>query len=116
MSSWPISLQQKLNTAAFQLQYGITSIRSENEVGPAKVRSRATDGVDVYTCSILLDYDEQATFETFYKTTLNNGVNVFQFDDPFTGSPVDFRFKSAPAITPIGGRTFQLTMSWEKMP
>lgn len=116
MDAWPITLQQKLNTSGFQYQLGNTLLRSENDVGPAKVRSRFTDAVDRYTCTVLLDFDDVATFKTFYKTTLNNGANAFEFNDPFTGDPSIFRFVDSPTIRPLGGITFELNMSWERMP
>lgn len=115
MDSWPISLQQKLNADSFQMKYGKTALRTDMEVGPAKVRSRFTDAVDLYTCSVLLDMTEKTTFDTFFKTTLNNGINSFLFNDPFTGSPATFRFSDEPTLRPLGGLTFQLSMAWEKL-
>jgi len=84
MEAWPVSLQQKLNVDSFQYSLGNTSVRSSMDVGPDKVRARFTDAVDTYSCSILLDHDEVETFKTFYKTTINNGVDQFTFVDPFT--------------------------------
>lgn len=116
MDAWPVELQQKLSVENFQYRFGNTSLRSEMDTGPAKVRARFTDAVDVYTCSVLLDFDEVAIFKTFFKTTLNNGVNQFEFVDPFTEDPSAFRFVEPPTITPLGGRTFRLDMTWERMP
>ena len=116
MDSWPASLQQLLEVAGFEYIPGKTSVRTEMDVGPAKVRSRFTDAVDQYLCQITLDFDQVATFKTFYKTTLNNGVNPFLFDDPFTETEATFRFYAEPRIRPLGGRVFTLSMSWEKLP
>lgn len=116
MENWPVSLQQKLNVDSFEVKLGDTTLRSDMDVGPAKVRSRYTDAVDMYTCSVDLDYADYSTFMTFFKTTLNNGVDQFLFDDPFTGSPQAFRFKGPPSIRPLGGRVFQITMNWEILP
>lgn len=115
MSNWPVSLQQKLDSDSFELKLGSTTIRTEMDVGPAKVRSRYTDAVDDYTCSILLDYDEYQTFIDFYKTTLANGALTFTHLDPFTGLEATFRFKEDPSIRALGGRTFRVSMFWEKM-
>lgn len=116
MDTWPVGLQQRLDANSFEKQFGSTLVRTEMDVGPAKVRSRFTDAVDVYNCTIMLDYDEYATLELFYKTTLNNGANQFLFDDPFTGTPTAFRFVDPPVVRSIGGRTFRVSMQWEKMP
>lgn len=115
-NTWPVGLQQKLDSESFEKKFGNTLIRSDMDVGPAKVRSRYTDGVDLYTCSILLDYDEHATLNTFFKTTLNNGALSFDFNDPFTGEPASFRFAEPPTIRALGGRTFRVGMNWEKLP
>ena len=117
MSVWPIALQQKLNRAGFQKNYGDTRVATEMDVGPDKVRSRYTRGVDSYECEVWLDMSEVATFETFYKTTLGNGTLPFEFPDPITQVVTEFRFKpkTSPVIRPLGGLTFVLTMSWEKI-
>lgn len=116
MTNWPVSLQQKLNVAGFEVTYGNTLVRTDMDVGPAKVRSRFTDAVDVYTCTIHLDIDEKETLDTFFKTTLGNGANQFLFDDPFSGDETAFRFVGQPKIRPLGGRVFEVGMVWERMP
>jgi hypothetical protein len=116
MENWPVSLQQKVNADSFTYAMGSTTVRSENDVGPAKVRSRFTDAVDVYQVSIYIDYDDIDTLQTFYKTLLNNGVDQFLFDDPISGVSSAFRFISPPEIRAIGGREFEVSMNWERMP
>lgn len=120
MDSWPLSLQQNLDVSSFEKRLGDTRVSSDNDVGPAKVRSRYTKSVDVYTCQIELDFSEVSTFETFYKTTLGNGTLPFIFKDPFTQVDSVFRFspKSPPTIRPLGsgGRVFTLNMVWEILP
>jgi hypothetical protein len=116
VDNWPVSLQQTLNADDFRIKLGNTAVRSDVDVGPAKVRSRYTDGVDVYSCSILIDYSEYATFTAFYKTTLSNGTLPFLFTDPMTGLSTAFRFADDPGIIPLGGRKFRISMAWEKLP
>ena len=116
MDAWPITLQQKLNVAGFSHTLGKTTARTEMDVGPAKVRSRFTDAIDLYSCSINIDFAEYSTFVSFFKTTLNSGVAQFLFVDPFTLTENAFRFAEEPTITPLGGRYFQVSMVWEKIP
>ncbi len=118
MDNWPVSLQQKLEADGFNFRLGNTRVATEMDVGPAKVRSRFTDAVDVYDCQVTLDHDEIATFKTFYKTTLSNGSLPFLFNDPFTAVEEIFRFVPGqdPVIRPLGGRVYTLSMSWEKLP
>lgn len=115
MDNWPVELQQKLNATDFTLKYGTSTARTDMDVGPAKVRSRYTTVVDTYSCSILIDYDQFATFTSFYKTTLANGTLPFLFNDPFTQAPATFRFADVPTLSPVGGRTFTIGMAWEKI-
>lgn len=115
MDSWPTELQQKLNSTGFELQFGNTLVRSDMDVGPAKVRSRFTDAVDTYQCQITIDHDELSILRTFFKTTLNNGANRFLFNDPFTETATEFRFAQPPSIRPLGGRVYEVSMLWEKL-
>jgi hypothetical protein len=116
MEIWPAELQQKLNANSFQVTFGDTLVRSENAAGATKVRSRFTDGIDQYRCSITLDISEYSVLSVFFKTSLNNGADKFIFEDPLTESPGVFRFAGPPVITPIGGRVFTVSMAWDKFP
>ncbi len=86
------------------------------DVGPAKVRSRFTDGIDVYSVGIWMDIDDYSTLTTFYKTTLANGSLTFGFTNPMTGDTNEWRFVEPPNISPLGGREFAVSMAWELMP
>jgi hypothetical protein len=115
---WPLTLQQKLNQASFSEQLGDTTLRSETEIGLAKVRRRFTKGVDKLTVTIDVEKDEVATFKTFYDTTLNGGVTPFEFNDPYTNTLTEFRFdtSSPPRLSLIGANTLRLSMQWERIP
>lgn len=115
--TWPVSLQQKLEVAGFAKNYGDTRVVSDTDVGISKVRSRYTDAIDGYNCQITLDFADVDTWETFYKITLSNGTRTFNFVDPFTETEAEFRFdpQNSPALRPLGGRKFTLTMSWQKV-
>lgn len=115
MDSWPVELQQRLNSTGFELQFGSSLIRSSMDIGPAKVRSQFTDAIDIYKCQILLDHADFDALRTFYKTTLNNGAIRFLFNDPFTETATEFRFVEPPNIKPLGGRIYEVTMLWEKL-
>jgi hypothetical protein len=114
--TWPVSLQQKFNSSNFDLKFGNTLVRSDVDVGLAKVRSRYTDAIDIYTSSIDLEIDDFETFYDFYKTTLNNGSKTFDFDNPLTNTTDEFRFVAPPEIRPMGGRIFKVSFSWERIP
>lgn len=112
---WPSFLQDKLNEAGFSYDFGDTTIRSEVDGGPPKVRSRYTNAIDEVSCSITLDYDDYVDFRLFFDVDLNRGATSFTFNHPLTGDPTEFRFKGRPRITPLGGRVFTVSMTWEKI-
>lgn len=118
MDTWPMSLQQKMNVDGFQYSLGVTTVSTDMDVGPSKVRSRFTDGIDGYQLQHTLDFDDIALFKTFYKTTIANGTLPFLFTDPFTLTEETFRFTpgQVPVVTPLGGRTFTLAMVWDRLP
>ncbi len=116
METWPAALQQLLNVDSFSYTFGNTLIRSDMDVGPAKVRSRYTDAVDTVSCSIDLDMDEYATLEQFYKVTLSNGSRTFSFIHPLTQEEIEARFAQPPSMSPLGGRYFKVAMAWEILP
>lgn len=116
METWPAQFQELLNEESFGYKYGDTTVRSDMDVGPQKVRARYTQGIDTYTCTITLDIDLLDEFEDFYKVTLGNGVRTFEFNDPITQVPSEFQFTEPPDIRPIGGRTFIVNMRWIKVP
>jgi len=116
MATWPSGLQQKLNVNDFALSGEDTTIRTNMQYGPAKVRSRYTDAIDNVSCSINIDITEYNTLESFYKTTLGNGVLPFDFLHPITQTVTAVRFVGPPKYAPLGGRVFRVQMTWEFLP
>ena len=114
--AWPVSLQDKVNEDSFNLKLGDTTIRSNPDVGPVKVRRRFTRPIDTFTVSIDLTVTEYSTFYYFFNTTTNGGVTPFTFVHPITGVLKEFRFTGAPSISSIGGGNFRATMGWEELP
>lgn len=114
--AWPGTLQQLLSEANFGIAKGETTIRSDMDIGPKKVRRRFTKGVDIFTASIYLTVTQFTLFETFYDTTLSGGSLPFTFNHPITGVATDFRFASEPVYRSIGGGNFTVDFNWEKLP
>lgn len=117
MDSWPAQLQQQLMAdSTFQVTLGSTTVRSEVDVGPAKIRSRFSKAVDQYQGCIWLDFANYTVLTDFYKTTLANGALPFLFTDPFSQTSQVFRFVNPPVGKAVGGRLFEIDLSLEKMP
>ena len=115
-ATWPSQLQQKLNEDGFSYNIGPTVVRTEMDIGPAKVRRRFTKSVDTLTAIINLTVSEYSVFTYFYDTTLNGGSTTFNFLHPITGATIEARFVSDPSIRSIGGDKFQASMEWEILP
>jgi hypothetical protein len=116
---WPLSLQQLLEEASFNYSKGDTVIRSEMEVGPAKVRRRFTKSIDRINGQITInqrDLNQFNTLENFFDTTLNGGTKPFYFDHPITGVPSIFRFVGPFNVVSQGGGIFTAQFVWEKLP
>lgn len=117
IATWPAFLQDFLNAESFSVEYGETTIRSENELGPPKVRRRYTKPVDTYNCTITVYKTDMTAFRQFFNTTLNGGATSFYFDDPLTGVQEVFTFTKPPSIAPIGSAGwYRITMNWIKEP
>jgi len=115
--SWPVGIQDLVNGENFSMEFGETVLRTQMDVGPAKLRRRTTRPIDKYTVSINLYESDFITFQQFFNTTLNGGINIFDFLNPLTGSTDQFRFTQPPSISPLGtAGWFRVTMSWERLP
>jgi hypothetical protein len=113
---WHPALPQTVNAEDFVEQKGATTIRSDMEVGPAKVRRRFTRSVDIYSVSMTLTQNQNAIFDTFYAVNLNGGATSFNFINPRTGVLDTFRMVGEPSSKPLGGVHWTLDMRWERMP
>lgn len=116
--AWPAQLQQYLNEDSFSTEIGNTTLRSNMDIGPAKVRRRFTKSVDTMVCTINLTRDDFLFFETFYGTTLNGGVTPFTFIHPIRLTTMTARFitDNPPSFRSLGGNYFRVQMKWEIMP
>lgn len=115
-ASWPITLQGILNEDNFGLDFADTVLRSDNEIGPTKLRRRFTKGVDTYQGSINLTVAQFNIFETFYKTTLAGGSLPFTYNHPITGVPTDYRFRGRVKFSSLGGGNFSVQFELEQLP
>jgi len=113
---WPASINELLLQAQFKSEDDSHFIEQSMDVGPPKVRRRTTKAYTTQTCSIFVDQTQLATLKTFYDVTLAGGVSYFDFDDPLTGSPSVYRFKSPYVVTPISGSYYSISMIWIKQP
>jgi len=115
-ATWPISLQQQVNEGGFTLNTGNTVIRSENQMGPAKVRRLMTKQVDNMPVTINVTTAQYSTLNSFFDVTLNGGAGTFNFNHPITGVLTEFRMVRPPSYSSLGGGVFVASMEWETVP
>lgn len=112
---WPSALQDKVNEAGFQHEFGKTAIESAMDIGLNKKRQRYTKAIDKFSVTLTLDFDDYGTLYTFFKTTLAGGTRNFLYDHPFTGVETEFRMNE-PKMSPMGGKKMRVNMVWELVP
>jgi hypothetical protein len=117
MTTWPASLPQEIAGDSYKETVPDTTIRSQMETGPAKVRSRFTVGIPAFEVSLIMSEDQVATLDTFYVTTLALGVSQFTWTHPRTAAAVTtFRFTKAPEYSYKGGLMYSVNLSLEILP
>jgi hypothetical protein len=101
VATWPAGLPQKPLADGFSEQAQPIILRTDMDVGPAKMRRRYTSEVRVYGMEMLLTTAQVATLETFYYSTLDC-VDPFDWLNHRTGAAATYRFRSPPAYSEAG--------------
>lgn len=113
--TYPSSLPTNFQTQGYKETGADNQLRSNMDVGPAKVRRRTTTQVRTIVGSFFLTPAQYATFKTFYETDTAYGTLPFDFTDPH-GNANEYRFVSPPVYTPNGNVEWQVQVNWEEMP
>lgn len=118
---WPIGLTRAARVADLEERTPEVVVRSEVDVGPAKIRRRFTGDRRTFTIGLDLTRNEVATFDSFFLTTTKGGSLSFAWDLPRTGSLADFRFLGPPAYRPqaprgSGGEWWRVSFDVEMLP
>ncbi len=116
MATWPASLPQYVLVEGYSEAPPQNTIRTSMDVGPPKMRRRSTAAVRPITGNQHMNKTQVAALDTFYVTTLNSGVDQFDWVHPRTQSAVDFRFTAPPQYESLGGTAWMVTLSLEVMP
>lgn len=115
MAVWPATLP-KPSPENYQEVMPDNAIRTDMEIGPAKVRKRGTSATTKYQMTFEMDNTDVNTLETFFTTTTNDGTDTFTMDDPRNGTTETFRFVNAPQTFALTGVWFRVTVNMEKLP
>jgi len=105
--SWPLTLPQRFLRRGYAEGFKDNIIRSENEIGPAKTRRRATAAIRPVSGIMMMTATELATFQDFVEDDLGDGALAFtmpaqsadsgtwlvRMTAPFEISPNDFHWE-----------------------
>ncbi len=100
MESWPSTLPQDFLIGA-SITDDESCITSQMDAGPASVRNRFTAISKTVKTGLVITGAQLATFNTFIRTTLQNGSLTFTWIMPDTGASASIRFKKKPEWTCI---------------
>jgi hypothetical protein len=113
---WPLGLPQKVEGDQYTESLGSSVIRTEMDIGLAKVRRRYTKNIENFDMIFLIDSDQYLIFKTFFDVTVNGGATTFTFPHPVTTVPTEVRLLGEPAISHIGAGVFRLSLKVEVIP
>ena len=116
MAAWPASLPQVALADGFSESAAPNTIRTEMDVGSAKVRRRYTAEIKTYGIALLLTTAQVTTLETFYVATLESGTLTFDWKNQRTKAAATYRFLSRPAYEEIGAGYWRTQLALEAIP
>lgn len=114
MPSWPGTLPDKVLKDGYDEMFSDNVVRTPMDVGPPKIRRRATSAPKIFTVNQMLTSAQVGYLDTFYYTTLYHGSLSFDWKHPRTAVAASvMRFRSPPRVTTAGGDRFIATYELE---
>jgi hypothetical protein len=114
MATWPGTLPNPTSDG-YQEVMADNAIRSRMDAGPDKVRKRSTAAPVLFQLAYNMTPTQVSTLETFFSTTINDGVNSFTMANPRTGATENFRITAPPQITISSGANYRVLISMERI-
>lgn len=112
--SWPVDLPDC--AATWQESETPSTIRTDMDAGPPKVRRRFTGIWRRIEVSMNLTKDQFIILRDFYDNECAQGVNWHTFRHPYTNEIEQFRFVEPPALTSMSALAASASMKWEQLP
>lgn len=116
MPTWPLTLPAAPLAEGFRETMPATTVRTEMEAGPAKVRRRTTAGVGRLSMAYLMSAAQVATLESFVTHDLAGGALPFNFTHPRRGTAVRCRFARLPEHVAVNAAFFKSAFELEILP
>lgn len=112
---WPSTLPKALRLSGLSNSLPNQTIRSQMDIGPAKVRRRTTAAIEPISGSIVLTEAQTETLDLFFLSTLKGGALSFNWTHPRKLVTVEMRMVSPPKYDPADG-LFIATLDLEVLP
>lgn len=118
MATWPADLPQRAMARGFQEKQPDLVVRTQMDVGPAKARRRATDGVTTFQMTLPpLTYAQAQSLVSFWKGACAGGALWFDWLHPRLETGARFRFVKPPVLTHIpGAALWDVSLELEMLP
>ncbi len=115
MAAWPGTLPQEMLQDGYQETAPSATIRSNMDVGPAKVRRRTSAATRMISGAIFLTMAQVEILDAFYINDCAQGSISFTWVHPRTRIAVSFRFVKPPVYQPDGSN-FTSSLELEILP
>lgn len=86
-------------------------VSDSSEVGAARRRARFTRVLRRWSWTMVMSATQRAALDTFYETTLENGVLTFNWTHPITEVSYEVLFDSRPNIKHFIGTHYSASVS-----
>lgn len=112
---YPSTLQQNFSRGSFNRIPGNNTVSTNMETGPAKKRRRTTLRRDKISGNIILKtLTEYNDFNTWYTSTLQDGIKDFYFLEPATQNQITVSFmENGMQLSDVGHDTYAVKMVLE---
>ena len=114
MAAWPGTLPNLFQVQGFVETGAENTIRSNMDVGPAKLRRRTTTGIRTHSGAMWLTDAQYTAMRTYYEVTQKFGSLSFTLDDAH-GTNRTFRFLTPPKYTTVGPNNWQVKLDLEEL-
>jgi 3-isopropylmalate dehydratase small subunit len=115
MATWPATLPAVI-ADSYQEIMANNAIRTKMDVGLAKVRKRSTAAPVQFQMAYNMTSAQVTTLETFFNTTINDGVDQFTMANPRTAVSETWRITAPPQVTIVSSPLYRVIITMEKLP
>lgn len=115
MTTWPATLPTYPLLENYMETVENTTIRTEMDQGPAKVRQRTSAATRKIQVSYFLSKEQIDALDNFYLVDLKGGSLQFSFIHRRTSADINCRFLTAPQYNAANGNYYKVRLDLEIM-